>query len=156
MGNASLKKRSVGGLSPVFGSPFRSLRSEMDELLGQITQGFQPDGSVAGPQLPCVDLAETSNTLELTMDLPGLKPEEIDIKVSGDRIRISGEHVEEKEEKDKKFHRVERSRRSFFRTVDLPCAIVQQEISAEIKDGVLVVTMPKCEEAKTQKISVKG
>ena len=136
---------------------FRSLREEMDDLFNQLTMGIRGEGNgLSGAFVPSMDLAETENTLELKMDLPGLKPDEVQIEVTGDRLRISGEHKEEQEKTDKRFHRVERSQRSFFRVIDLPCAINQQEIAADMKDGVLTVTLPKCEEAKSHKIAVKG
>ncbi len=85
-----------------------------------------------------------------------MKPEDIDIEVSGDLIRVSGEHVEEKEEKGRRFHRVERQSGAFERSVRLPSPVNEKDVDAEYKDGVLTVTMKKSEEAKTHKITVKG
>ena len=153
MAGTGLSKR-LGNSSPAIRHPFQAIRQEMDELFGEMTRGLSEWTN--GPQAAAFDLAETENTLELKMDLPGLKPEEIQLDVTGDRIRISGEHREESEEKNKTFHRVERSQRSFFRVVDLPCSVSQEEIVAELNNGVLTVTMPKCEEAKCHKIAVKG
>jgi HSP20 family protein len=69
---------------------------------------------------------------------------------------ITGERKEEKEEKGKTFHRIERRSGSIRRSVTLPCAVKEGEINAQCKDGVLTVTLPKAEKACTRKIPVKG
>jgi HSP20 family protein len=80
--------------------------------------------------------------------------------VTGDTVRIRGEHKEEKkedkEEKGRTYHRVERRTGSFFRAIELPCAVQEEKVTAEYKDGVLKLTLPKCEEAKTRKVKVKA
>jgi HSP20 family protein len=90
------------------------------------------------------------------VDVPGMKPEEIDIEVIGKTVRIRGEHKEEKEEKGRTFHRIERRSGSVFRSVVLPCAVKEDRVAAEYKDGVLKVTLPKSEEAKSHKIKIKA
>jgi HSP20 family protein len=103
-----------------------------------------------------LDVAETEKSLEIHMDLPGVTAKDIDIQVNGNLLTISGERKEEKEEKGKTFHRVERSYGSFSRTVTLPCDVNENEVAAEYKDGVLTIKLPKTEESKAHKIKVKG
>ncbi len=150
--------RTSRGLSSFFGrDPFRAMRDEMDDMLSRFTEGWNGDGSPAEMmRIPSLDLSEADNELQITMDLPGVKPDEIDVNVTGNTIRISGEHKEEKEEKGRTFHRIERRTGSFCRSVNLPCDVKEDKAAAEYKDGVLRITLPKSEEAKTRKLKVKG
>ena len=134
--------------------PFQSLREEMQDLAGRFW-GEEGDGWLLGGA-PSIDLSETDNSVEVKMDLPGIKANEIDIQVNGNLLTVSGERKEEKEEKGKTFHRVERRLGSFSRSVTLPCAVLEKEAAAECREGVLTITLPKAEEAKTHKIQVKG
>lgn len=88
------------------------------------------------------------------MNVSGVKADEIDIQVSANTICISGEHKEEKEEKGKTFHRIERRTGAFSRTLTLPAAVKESGVTAECKDGVLTVNLPKTEVAKKQAIKV--
>ena len=132
--------------------PLATLREEVDDLMSRLVG---EDGWLSGRLVPLLDLSETDTAIGVTMDLPGVNPDEIDIHVSGNTLCVRGESKEEKEEKGRRFHRVERSRGAFSRTVTLPCAVVEDEVAAEYTDGVLTITLPKCEEAKTRRIPVK-
>ena len=105
--------------------------------------------------VPSLDLSETDNNVEVRMDLPGIKPEEIDIHLTDNALTVSGERKEEKEEKGKTFHRIERRQGSFSRTVTLPCCVDDAKVDAHYKDGVLTIKMPKSEEAKVRKVKVR-
>lgn len=150
----ALSTRASRALQPWFSrDPFVNLQQEMDDLLSR----FQTDRNGDSPLAlvsPSVDLSETDDSLQIRMDVPGIKADEINIEVSGNTIRISGEHKEEKEEKGKTFHRVERRSGSFSRALALPTAVKEDKVSAECKDGVLTITLPKTEVAKTQKVKV--
>jgi HSP20 family protein len=152
--STALSTRVSQALSPLFGrDPFTSLQQEMDDLLSR----FKTDWNGDWPPVvisPSVDLSETDDTVQIRMDVPGMKAEEIDIEISGDTVRVSGEHKEEKEEKGKTFHRLERRTGSFARALALPAAVKGDKVSAECKDGVLTITLPKTEVAKTQKVKV--
>jgi HSP20 family protein len=153
---AALSTRVSQALSPLFGrDPFTGLQHDMEELLSRFKtdwNGDWPTGAIS----PSVDLSETDDALQLRMDVPGMKADEINIELSGNTIRISGEHKEEKEEKGKTFHRLERRSGSFSRALTLPSAVKEDKISAECNDGILTVTLPKTETAKTHKIAVKS
>ena len=86
--------------------------------------------------VPALDLSETDTAIEVRMDLPGITAKDIDIQVSGNVLTVSGQRKEEKEEKGKTFHRVERRYGSFSRSVTLPCAVEESEVAAEYHDGV--------------------
>lgn len=152
----ALTPRVSQALSPLFArDPFAGFQQEMDNLLSR----FKTDWNGDWPTVvisPAVDLSETDEALQVQMNVPGLKAEEIDIEVSGNTIRICGEHKEEKEEKGKTYHRVERRTGSFSRVLALPVAVKEDKVCAECNDGVLTITLPKTEVAKTRKIAVKS
>jgi HSP20 family protein len=135
--------------------PFAALREEMNQLRSRMW-GDEEEGWFAGALAPSVDLSETETAVEVRMDLPGVKPKDIDIQISGNVLTVSGQREEEKEEKGRTFHRVERSSGSFSRSLTLPTTVNESEIAAEYRDGVLTITLPKSEEAKPHKIKVKG
>jgi HSP20 family protein len=89
------------------------------------------------------------------MDIPGMETKDIDIQVNGNLLTISGERKEEREEKGTTFHRVERRVGSFSRTVTLPCPVKEDAVDAQYKNGTLTVKLPKTEETKSKKITVK-
>lgn len=154
--SSNLSTRVSQALSPLFGrDPFSSLQREMDDLLGKFQSDWNGNGLLAA-NLPSLDLSETDDALQVRMDVPGVKAEEINIEVSGNTLRVSGEHKEEKEEKGKTFHRLERRSGSFSRTVTLPVPVKEGQVTAETADGVLTIKLPKVEAAKTQKVAVKA
>ena len=137
--------------------PFTSLSREIDDLLSRFSEGWESDWPML-QRVPSLDLVESNGNLEVKMDVPGMKPEEIDIEVMGDTLTITGKHEEEKkeEDKEKRYHRIERRSGSFQRAVTLPCAVKEGEVSAEYKEGVLTVTLPKTDEAKSRHIEIKS
>jgi HSP20 family protein len=133
--------------------PFENLQQEIEGLITR----FKADGNGDWPAsmiTPSVDLAEKDDSIEIRMDVPGMKPEEIDIQVTGNTISISGEHQEEKEEKGKTFHRLERRSGAFSRSFALPAAVKEGSVTAECKNGVLTVKLPKTEVAKSRAVKV--
>ena len=106
--------------------------------------------------MPTIDLVETENQFEVTVDLPGLKPEEVKVELKNGELWISGKRLEEKEEKGKTYHRVERRTGSFSRSVTLPCPVEEEDVDAQYKNGILTIRMPKTEEAKAHKITAKS
>jgi HSP20 family protein len=90
------------------------------------------------------------------MDAPGLKVEDIDVQINGNLLTVSGQRAEEKEEKGRMFHRIERRHGTFSRTITLPCAVNDEKVDAQYRDGVLRLTLPKTEESKAHKIAVKA
>lgn len=135
--------------------PFASLREEFGDvasnLLGEVGEAWP-----RGLMVPSLDLSETDGDVEVRLDLPGIKPDEIDIQLSDNTLTVSGQRKEEKEEKGKTYHRVERRQGSFSRTVVLPCTVNEDKVDAQYKDGVLSIKMPKTEEAKARKIKVRS
>jgi HSP20 family protein len=114
------------------------------------------NGWSLGAAVPSLDISETDKAVEVKLDLPGVTAKEIDIQLNGNLLTVRGERKEEQEKKGKSYHRIERRYGSFSRSVTLPCPVQEDEVAAEYRDGVLTITLPKTEEAKTRKISVKS
>ena len=135
------------------------LRREMDTLFDRFFHnpwghsGF--DLSLAGLTTPRTDLADTENQVTVTMELPGVQPEDVDIRITGGVLTIHGEKREEKEEKKKNVHFTERSFGSFQRSVQLPSTIDPDQVEATFKNGVLTVAVAKRAEAKLRRIKVR-
>jgi len=138
-----------------FRRPLQSIREEMQDLVSQVLGDEAPSWFPASIA-PNIDVSETDHAVEVRMDLPGIKPEEIDIQLSNNLLTVSGERKEEKEEKGKTFHRVERRMGSFSRSVLLPCCVQETKVDAKYQNGVLSISLPKTEEAKSHKIKVKS
>lgn len=116
-------------------------------------EGWLPSQGVFSPQ---VNVVETDSDFETTVDLPGMKADDFHVEIEGNELRISGHKQEETEEKGKTYHRVERHYGNFRRVIPLPAAVDAEHITAEYKDGVVTVKVPKTEQAKPRKIEIKS
>lgn len=103
---------------------------------------------------PAIDVAEDKENFVLKADLPGLKKEDIRVSVENDVLTIEGERKSETEQKEKGYHRVERSYGRFVRSLNLGTAVDDHKIKANYKDGVLEIIVPKAEKAKVKTIDV--
>lgn len=132
---------------------------------------FQPDlfdrffGDAGWPTLleredrlfaPSVDVSESDDAITVKAEMPGMEKEDIDITVSEGLLTLSGEKKDEHEEKKENYHVRESRYGSFRRTVRLPASVEADKIDASYKDGILTVSVPKSEKAKSKKIEVKG
>jgi HSP20 family protein len=104
---------------------------------------------------PAVDIYEDANAITLKADIPGMDPNQIDIRVEGNRLVLKGERNLEKESKRENFYRMERAYGSFTRIFALPQNVAADQIEANYKNGVLNLTIPKKEEAKPKHIKVR-
>jgi HSP20 family protein len=104
---------------------------------------------------PAVDISEDEKEFIIKAELPGLKREEVKVTVEDGVLSISGERKTEKEEKNKKFHRVERSYGSFLRSFTLPEGADASKVNAEFAEGVLNVHLAKTPKAQPKTIEVK-
>lgn len=110
---------------------------------------------ISGSWLPAVDVKESKDALEISVELPGVDPKDVEVTVEGGVLSIRGSRKFEKAEEGETYHRVERSYGSFERTFTLPSNVNPDKISASYKLGVLHLTLPKREEAKPKAIPVK-
>ena len=102
-----------------------------------------------------MDISETDKAIEITAELPGLEKKDVELNVAENVLTIRGEKKNEREEKNKDYHLVERSYGSFSRSVELPSGVKLDDISAEIGNGVLKVTVQKPAPKQVKQLEIK-
>lgn len=141
--------------------PFKELDDVQDRLarlFGRAParrQDNQEEAITVAEWAPLVDISEDDKEYVIKAELPELKRDDIKVTVEGGTLTISGERKLEKEEKGKKYHRVERAYGRFVRSFTVPDDADAQKVNAEFKDGVLKVHLAKSESAKPKQIEVK-
>ena len=141
--------------------PFRELDDLQDRLSTMFgrapvkKEGDKREALTVAEWAPLVDIVEDDKNYVIKAELPGIKKEEIKVGVQDDVLTISGTRHHEKEEKDKKIHRIERAYGSFMRSFTIPEDSDGEKVSAEFKDGILRVHLPKTEKVKPKQIEVK-
>ena len=143
---------------------------ELDELQNRLStlfgrppirkNGSKDEALAVAEWAPVVDIVEDDveddNEYLIKAELPEVKKEDVKVTVQDDVLTISGERMFEKEEKGRKYHRMERAYGSFARSFTLPEDADGEKVAAEFKDGVLKVHLPKSEQAKPKSIEVKS
>ena len=129
-----------------FPSGLRLFQDTMNRLLSQPT---------ARPWAPAVDILETENDLIVKADVPGVELKDIDILLENGTLTLKGERKFDSEEKNKGFHRLERSYGSFVRYFTVPDTVAAENVHADYHNGVLTITLPKKEIAKPKTIKVQ-
>lgn len=140
--------------------PFRELEQVSDQLnrmFGRTSsaRGDAREMMTAANWVPPVDVLETDRDYIIKAELPEVKKDDVRVTVQDGVLTIFGERRQEQEEKDKRYHRVERSYGSFVRSFTLPEFVDEAKVSAEFKDGVLRLQLPKTEKARPRAIEVK-
>jgi len=129
---------------------FRGFKSQIDSLF---EDWF--GRSMGGVLAPRVDIAEDDTAVTLTAELPGVKEADIEVSLVGDQLSIKGEkrseHDEKKDMEGRTVHRMERSYGAFQRTLTLPYQVDPAQVSAQFRDGVLTISLPKPPDAVAQK-----
>jgi HSP20 family protein len=100
------------------------------------------------------EFSETEDMLVLTTDLPGIKPEDIQISVTEDTLNLKAEARDDTIDRDENVQGVEKRYRSFSRSISLPCRIVAEEVKATYKDNTLKIELPKCKPKKARGVTV--
>lgn len=104
--------------------------------------------------VPSLDVRETKNTYVVKADLPGVEEKDVDISLTGNVLTISGKREQEHREEGDQFYAMERSYGSFSRSLALPDGADGEHVSAELKDGVLTVSIPKKPEVQPKRITI--
>jgi HSP20 family protein len=147
-------------MSIVRWEPFRdfmTLREAMDRLFEESFVGRRPREWVAAAEgTLAIDLYQTDDAAVLKTAVPGVKPDDIEITISGNTLTISGETKLEEELKEENYIRRERRYGSFSRSVVLPEGLEPDKAEASFEDGVLTLTIPKAPESKPKVIKVTG
>jgi HSP20 family protein len=134
--------------------------AELDQLQHQLNRAFlDPAVPVARDEsfadfVPAIDVHETDGEFVVTADLPAVKKSDVKVQVQDGMLSIEGERHRDKEEKGKRFHKIEREYGRFVRRLVLPTDVDAARVSAEFKDGLLRVLLPKAPEAKAKQIDV--
>jgi HSP20 family protein len=139
--------------------PFRELE-EMSERLNRVFSrpSLRTNGKenlTVADWIPTVDISESEGEYLIKAELPEVKKEDVKVTVENGVLTLQGERRQEKEEKGKKYHRVERSYGSFIRSFTLPESVNESGVKAEYKDGMLNIHLPKSEKVKPKAIEVK-
>jgi HSP20 family protein len=139
--------------------PFRELGTMQDRInriFGEAYRRNDDDVLSRGDWLPPVDIFEDGNhEIVLRAELPGLKREDIDIRVENNTLTLRGERKQDSEVKQEQYHRIERAYGAFSRSFALPSTVNTEKVSAAFADGVLTITLPLREEAKPRQIQVQ-
>ena len=155
-------------------TPLATLREEVDNLFERFSEDWPSLPRLFGrrwsyplaefergfklPRLeinPRVDVSESDNAYDITMELPGMSDKDIELTLSDDSLTVKGEKKVEREEKKKNYHVSERSYGSFQRTFRVPSGVDQSKVDASYSKGVLNISLPKTEVAKKSKRSIK-
>lgn len=108
-----------------------------------------------GTWSPAVDIFDKGNDVVIHAELPGMKKDDIDVRVENNLLTIRGKKERKEEVKEQGYYRSERSYGTFSRSFSLPTTVAVGKIGAEYRDGVLTLTLPKADEAKPRHIEVK-
>ena len=139
-------------------APWRDLNNMQDEvnrLFDQVfTRGSQR-GDVSSVFAPPVDIEETAEEFVVRVDLPGVPQKDVKVSLMGDTLTIRGSRTDERKDKNGNFHRTERVHGSFERTITFGTTVKNDGVTAQVRDGVLEVHVPKADEAKLREIEVK-
>lgn len=130
--------------------PVGQLRTEMDRLF----EGFFDAGALGAVTFPPINAWEENDALKIEAEIPGYSADEIDISVVGAELTLRGTKPAVTET-DAVVHHRERVRGDFTRTIKLPFEVDASNVQADLRDGVLLVTLPKAEEARPRKIEVR-
>ena len=143
--------------------PFQDLRSaqeEMAQMSPMLARALglqgQPQGSgTATAWAPALDISERKDAYLVTVELPGVEPDDLDITLEDGLLTIQGERHFAHDSSEQQFHRVERRYGAFRRAITLPAQVQAEQIQASFDNGVLQIVVPKMEEAKPKRIQVR-
>ena len=145
--------------------PFQDLRSAQDEMaqmsprlahaLGLHARQQGNDRAMTTAWAPALDISERKDAYLVTVEVPGVEPEDLDITMEDGLLTIKGERQFTSESSEQQFHRVERRYGAFRRSITLPAQVQADHIEATFDNGVLQIVVPKAEEAKPKRIQVR-
>lgn len=131
-----------------------TLRGEMDRLFDDFLGAPWRRGE--GKSEPAIEVADTQEAVVVKMQVPGVKKEDIHVDVRDNALTLKGEMKEEEKKEEQSYYRQEFRYGAFSRTIPLPVAVQADKAAAQLKDGVLTVTVPKSEQAKAREIPIQA
>lgn len=138
------------------GRSFGELASDMNSLVDSLFSAAGGSGASSTSFAPRMDIHELSDRFVIAIDVPGVKPDQINIDVKDDDLVIQGSRRSAIESKDEGFYRIERWAGEFSRTIKLPRTVDRENIEADYNDGVLVLTLAKSKANQAKKINVRS
>ena len=132
------------------------LKNEMERLFDRFFEPGDSETFAMGEWAPRLDVSETKDALIVKIEVPAIDPKEIQLSIMEGVLTVRGEKKEEKEDKDEKYYRVERTYGSFSRSVRLPTPVDENKVGAMFKNGLLTVTLPKTQAARSTAIPIKS
>lgn len=152
-----ITRRTPGTFGTIFSHPAfgPSLQRFFDDFFESAPASGDRESFTQASWIPAVDVKETEDGLTVYVELPGVKKDDITISLEDNVLAVAGERRFERDEKRDNFHRVERSFGKFSRSFRLPANVQGDKVDASFKDGVLVLSLPKAEEAKPRQIAIK-
>jgi len=139
--------------------PYRELTSFADRFnraVGSVGTRERDEEMGLGAWMPPVDITEDKDKVTVTAELPGFKEDEVQIQLEGNLLTIRGERKFEQEKEGKNYHRIERAYGQFIRSFTLPNNVDRENIRARFADGLLVIEMPKREDARPKQIKISA
>jgi HSP20 family protein len=134
----------------------RRLNNALDEAFGSWPLPQDQTGAITSAWHPACDVFEDQDTVKIVAELPGVKPEDVKLSLENNVLTIRGEKKQQAEERTERVHRYERSYGSFERAFVLPSTVDADKISADFRNGILTVTVPKVERARPREIPVRA
>ncbi|MBI1887572.1 MAG: Hsp20/alpha crystallin family protein [Nitrosomonadales bacterium] len=137
-------------------SELEEVSNRLNRIFGRAPARTEADNEMlaVADWAPSVDISETDAAYLIKGEIPGVKKEDVKVTIQDGMLTIQGERKQEKEEKGKKFHRVECSYGSFVRSFRVPDDADENKVKADFKDGMLNITLPKSAKAKNKAINV--
>ncbi|QNI36867.1 Hsp20/alpha crystallin family protein [Edaphobacter albus] len=144
-------------------TPFRSPFSDLSLLQNRLDSMFQDfewsaeqnEALTTGNFVPPVDVYEDSQKVILKLEVPGIKQDDLDVRLEDQILTVKGDRKFEKEEKEENFHRIERRYGSFVRSFTVPQTVDTESVAADYNTGVLTITLNKKAEAKPKQVKIK-
>lgn len=133
---------------------FSKLFRDFENRFGFPAENKEDNGYENAVWMPLTDIFEDKDNYTIKADLPGINKKDVKISFNNGELSISGERVQESENKDAKSHRIERTFGKYFRSFTLPKEIKADKIKADFKDGQLTITIPKADEVKPKEIEI--
>jgi len=154
------RRKRAAGANDLMPATLGQLRKQIDTLFERFFRDPWSLPDVEWPwsgllATPRTDLADSADEVTVTMELPGVDPQDVDIQITGDRLTVRGTKKAEKEEQRRDYHYVERQYGSFHRTVQLPSTVDPNKVDASYKNGVLTIRIGKRPDLRPKKIKVR-
>ena len=140
--------------------PFRELSTLQDRMNRLFEEGNGDSRGGEPPATrawsPAVDIHETENQIVVKAEVPGMEREDIELGLENNVLTLKGDRRFEKDTTEENYHRIERAYGTFSRSFSIPSVVDEDKISADYKEGVLTITLPKTEKAKAKQIAIKS